>query len=188
MSSKSSNDSEERIRRATEFIWKVWWFCFYLIIAPIACALLTFYITDFITIQITGQSDFHFAIAFSLLALTFSLFFFYIGFDRYRDKPFFKNIENNLVARIHIPYFVTFAAVVLTPIVELITSQWQTGKFGLFPLITFIVIYNITWFYIYFKPVDLFDDTDKRFKHSVGITSILTNLHNFIFIIIINTF
>ena len=183
MSSKSSNDSEERIRRATEFIWKVWWFCFYLIIAPIACALLTYYITDFITIQITGQSDFHFAIAFSLLALTFSLFFFYIGFDRYRDKPFFKNIENNLVARIHISYFVTFAAVLLTPIVEFITSQWQTGKFGLFPLIAFIVIYNITWFYFYFKPVDLFDDAEKRFKHIVGITSIFTNLHNFIFII-----
>jgi len=183
MNSKSSNSSEERIRKATEFIWKVWWFCFYLIIAPIACALLTFYITDFITIQITGQSDLNFAIAFSLLALTFSLFFFYIGFDRYRDKPFFKNIENNLAARIHISYFVTFAAVVLTPIVEFITSQWQTGKFGLFPLIAFIVIYNITWFYFYFKPVDLFDDAEKRFKHIEGITSIFTNLHNFLFII-----
>ena len=183
MNSKTSNNSEERIRKATELIWKVWWFCFYLIIAPVACALLSYYITDFLVIQIKGVADFHFALAFSLLTLTFSLFFFYIGFDRYREKPFFLNTQNNLVARIHISYLVTFAAIILTPIVELITSQWQTGKFGLFPLIAFIILYNITWFYVYFKPVDLFDETEIKFKHFKSFLSFFTSLHNLILVV-----
>ena len=48
--SSDKNNSEERIRKATEVIQRFWWFCIYLIIFPFLPSLILFYILQlFIT-------------------------------------------------------------------------------------------------------------------------------------------
>ena len=182
----STNDeiksSEVKIERATEILWKIIWFCFYMILFPLACSVLVSYISGFLVLQIKGE-DPHFVWAFTILSLMFSLFFFYIGFDRYRNKPFFKNKENNLSARVHIPFLVSIASVSITPVIELITSEGQTGKFGILPLISFVIIYNIVWFYFYFKPIDVFNYITGEFEHFKEPISIFTALYNIVIII-----
>ena len=85
MNSKNSNNSQERIRKATELLQKFWWFSFFLIIAPLVVAIVFFYIFNFARV---GE---YIALSLSLVTFIFALLFFYKAFDKYRHNPFFLN-------------------------------------------------------------------------------------------------
>ncbi|MFX0136677.1 MAG: hypothetical protein ACFFDN_23775, partial [Candidatus Hodarchaeota archaeon] len=68
MKSKTSNNSQERIRKATDILQKFWWFSFFLIIAPLTVAVFIFYILYWF--------DFFIALHSSIVAFIFALLFF----------------------------------------------------------------------------------------------------------------
>lgn len=172
MNSKKKNSSGERIKKATEVIWKLWWFCFYLIIAPFITSLIVFYIFIFFI------GDIYITLGFSVLIFMFSLLFFYKSYDRYKKKPFFKNAKNNLSARINILFLITIASLILTPIFILIIPK--DYNFELFPLICYIVLYNIVWYYYYFQPIDAFHSAENKYSHSIDFKKTISKLHNLI--------
>ena len=91
MQSENSDNSQDRIRKATDILQKSWWFGFYLIIAPL--------IISFLVIIIFTQSgvNLFISLSFSVLTYMFAFLFFYKVYDKYRKTPFFLNKENNLL-------------------------------------------------------------------------------------------
>jgi len=168
----NSIDSEGRITKATEVLWKFWWFCFYLIIAPFIVSLIIY----FIFLLIIG--DVYIVMGFSVIAFMFSLLFFYKAFDKYREKPFFKNKENNLIARINILFLITIVSLIITPIFIFITPKDYT--FELLPLISFCVLYNIVWYYYYYQPIDIYSQSDREFKQLHYFKTSIKQFHNLI--------
>ena len=142
-------EKEERIKKATEFLTKSWWFCFYLIIAPIIVVLITFLLLFGFIIYFFFTKDenirYVFSFAFSCLAYMLSLLFFYKAFDKFRKKPYFKNLENNLSARINVLFLITISSLVVTPLFIYITPE--DNAFELLPLISFIILYLKQVFY-----------------------------------------
>ncbi len=171
----NQNDSEGKIKRATEILWKFWWFSFYLIIAPFIISLIIY----FIFLLLVG--DVYIVMGFSVIAYMFSLLFFYKAFDKYREKPFFKNEENNLTARINILFLITLISLIITPIFIFITPREYT--FELLPLVSFIALYNIVWYYYYYQPIDFYSESERSFKQFVDFSTSIKQIHNLIIII-----
>ena len=176
--------SEQKIKRATELIWKIWWFCWLLVVAPILAGIVFYFIfqaiiaTYFTNIQYIIDV---YPIAFSILVSVFSLLFFYKAFDKYRNNPFFKNKQNNLRARIHILFLVSIAALLITPI--FILSTPEEYAFELLPLISFSALYNIIWYYYYSQPIDIFHIRELEFKNIKSIKISVFRPHNFIILV-----
>ncbi|MFX0059998.1 MAG: hypothetical protein ACFE85_13005 [Candidatus Hodarchaeota archaeon] len=164
--------SGQRIEKATELLWKIWWFCFYLIIVPAIISVIWFFIFNFII------RDIILSIGFSVLAFIFSVLFFFKSYDKYRREPFFKNQRNNPIARIHIVFLITILSLIVTPIFMIVTPEGY--RFELLPLISFCVLYNIVYYYYYFQPIDFFDITESKFKHAVRLNLVLKQFYNFI--------
>lgn len=160
MESNVKIKSEERIEKATELLWKVWWFCFYLIIVPSIVALIGFFIFYFFRIPLI------ISIGFSVLAFMFAVLFLYKSYDKYRKNPFFKNKINNPKARIHILFLITILSLVVTPIFVLVTPE--DYSFELLPVISFSLLYNIVYYYFYYQPIDFFSLSEGCFKHSIN--------------------
>lgn len=180
----NSNNSEVRMKKATEAMWKFWWFAWYLIIAPFIIGIVSFFLMlNIISFYFTSDPYIllTYPLAFSVLVFMFSLLFFFKAYDKYRKNPFFLNKENNLVARINILFLITLLSLGITPIFIFISPEKYT--FELLPLISFIILYNIVWYYYYFEPIDFFNLTDQEFNHFGKIKLIVLRLHNFIIII-----
>jgi len=109
MKSNKIASSDEKLTKATELLWKVWWFSFYLIIVPSLIAVVGFFIYFFI------GKDLIVSVGLSIITFMFVLLFFYKAFDKYRKIPIFSNKLNNLSARINIVFLITILALSVTP-------------------------------------------------------------------------
>jgi hypothetical protein len=174
MKSNKNENSEGKIEKVTESLWKVWWFSFYLVIVPSLVAVVGFFIFFFV------GKDLYVSIGLSVLTFMFVLLFFYKAFDKYRNKPFFLNRKNNLSARINIPFLITILALIVTPIFVIFTPG--DYYFELLPLISFIVLYNIVYYYFYFQPIDIFDFVEEKYKHEVPFSQWIKQPYNLIMI------
>jgi hypothetical protein len=172
MKSDSNGKSEDKIEKVTESLWKIWWFSFYLMIVPSLVAVVGFFIFFFI-----GR-DLYVSIGLSVITFMFVLLFFYKPYDKYRDNPFFLNKKNNLSARINILFLITIFSLIVTPIFVLFTPGDQ--YFELLPLISFIVLYNIVYYYFYFQPIDTFDVSEETFKHETPFSQWIKRPYNMI--------
>ncbi|MFX1571704.1 MAG: hypothetical protein ACFFB0_03070 [Promethearchaeota archaeon] len=175
MKSNNSRVSEEKIKKATEFLQKLWWFCFYLIIAPLATAFTGFWIFSLF------PGGIYLALPLAVLTFMFALLFFYKAFDKYRNRPFFLNKENNLVARIHILYLISIVSFIVTPIFVIISPE--DYSFAILPLISFIVLYNIVYFYYYFQPIGFYDINQEKFRHTINLKLMIKQPYNFMIVI-----
>ncbi len=171
----TNSTSEEKIRKATEYLWKFWWFTFYLIIAPLIISLIIYFV--FILFPLEHSVVFTIAV----IAYLMSAIFFYKAFDKYREKSFFLNAENNLNARIHIIFLFTVISLVITPIAYI--STLESISFNVLPLISFILIGALTFYYYKFHPIDFFDKTKGKFKHFTTYSKVFIQPHNFTVII-----
>jgi hypothetical protein len=175
MKSNGRELSEGKIEKATELLWKVWWFCFYLLIVPSLIAVIGFYIFNFII------RDVYISSGFAVLSFMFSLLIFYEPFDKYRTNSFFRNKFNNPIARIHILYLVSILALIVTPVFVYITPE--DYSFELLPLISYCVLYNIVYFYFVFQPIDYFDPSEKIFKHFGSFFKSVKKFYNAVIIV-----
>ena len=175
MESDKSNSSDEKITRITESLTKLFRFCFFLIIAPFAIAFAGFWIL----VQFPWASYIAFAI--SVLIFIFALLFFYKSFDKYRNNPFFLNKSNNPIARVHIIFLISILSYSSTPIFILITPE--DYSFIYLPLISFILIYNIVYYYYHFQPIDFYNIEEGKFKHALAYRLRLKQPYNFIIVI-----
>ena len=173
MKSNTNNKSEEKITKATELLWKIWWFSFYLIIVPSLIAVVGFFIYFFV------GKDLYVSIGLSVITFMFVLLFFFKSFDKYRNNPFFLNKKNNLSARINILFLITILSLIVTPIFVLLTPG-EDIYFELLPLISFILLYNIVYYYFFFQPIDNFDFTESRYKHESPFSEWIKQPYNFI--------
>ena len=168
-------ESEEKIEKATELLWKFFWFCFYLLIMPFLISLIAFYLFQLFIMKI------YIVLGFTVIIFMFSLLFFYKVFDKYRKKPFFQNNINNLTARINIIFLITISSLIITPIFTFISTE--DYSFELLTIISFILLYNIVWFYYYYQPIDLYSSLDGKFKHKIGFKTSISRIHNLVVII-----
>jgi hypothetical protein len=175
MKSNKNGSSEGKIEKATELLWKIWWFSFYLIIVPSLVAVVGFFIFFFI------GKDIYVSIGLSVITFMFVLLFFYKAFDKYRNNPFFLNTKNNLSARINILFLITILALIVTPIFVILTPG--DNYFELLPLISFIILYNIVYYYYYNQPIDIFDFVEEKYKHEIPISQWIKKPHNFIILV-----
>ncbi|MHA2182702.1 MAG: hypothetical protein ACXAAH_14880, partial [Promethearchaeota archaeon] len=174
MKSKNSKSSEESLQKATEFLQKLWWFSFFMVIAPLAAAFAGYWIYTFF------QQGFYIELSFTVITYMFALLFFYKAFDKYRNKPFFLNKRNNLTARIHILYLITILALIVTPIFILISPA---DSFTLLPVISFTVLYNIVYYYYRFQPIGFFNKEEGEFRHAANFQQLVKQPYNLIIFI-----
>jgi len=172
MKSDVNKKPEERIEKATELLWKIWWFCFYIIIVPSIIAVIAFFIFNFFI------RDVILSIGFSLLAFMFATLFLYKPFDKYRKNPFFLNSRNNPAARIHILFLITILSLIVTPIFVFVTPE--DYSFELLPVISFSILYNIVYYYYYFQPIDFYSLSEGKFKHAVNFGLVIKQFYNLI--------
>ncbi|MFX1419708.1 MAG: hypothetical protein ACFE9N_12375, partial [Promethearchaeota archaeon] len=175
MKSKTNSNSQERITKATELLQKFWWLSWFLVIAPLIVAITSFFILNLF------QVGFYIALSLSVVSFMFALLFFYKAFDKYREKPFFLNKQNNLNARIHILFLIPILSFIVTPIFILISQIIY--PFVLLPLISYIILYNIIYYYYYYQPIDLFDLKEREFKHVGNLKLSLRQPYNILIII-----
>ena len=175
MKSNGKEVSEGKIEKATELLWRVWWFCFYLLIVPSLIAVISFYVFNFLI------KDVYISSGFAVLSFMFSILLFYKPFDKYRKKSFFLNRLNNPTARIHILYLVSILSLIVTPIFVYITPE--DYYFELLPLISYIVLYNIIYLYFYFKPIDYFDISESAFKYHGRFVDSFKKFYNIILVV-----
>ena len=175
MKSNKIASSDDKITKATELLWKVWWFSFYLIIVPSLIAVVGFFIYFFI------GKDLIVSVGLSIITFMFVLLFFYKAFDKYRKTPFFSNKVNNLSARINIIFLITILSLIVTPIFVIFTPG--DNYFELLPLISFSILYNIVYYYYYFQPIGFFDPTEEKFNHAISSSQIIRQPYNLIVIV-----
>ena len=175
MKSNKIASSDEKLTKATELLWKVWWFSFYLIIVPSLIAVVGFFIYFFI------GKDLIVSVGLSIITFMFVLLFFYKAFDKYRKTPFFSNKVNNLSARINIIFLITILSLIVTPIFVIFTPG--DNYFELLPLISFSILYNIVYYYYYFQPIGFFDPTEEKFNHAISSSQIIRQPYNLIVIV-----
>ncbi|MFX1502712.1 MAG: hypothetical protein ACFFDH_17255, partial [Promethearchaeota archaeon] len=175
MDSETSNNSQERIRKATELLQKFWWFAFFLIIAPFIVAFIVFWIINFI-----GGGLLFISLSLSVGSFMFAFLFFYKAFDKYRKNPFFLNKRNNLTARIHVLFLISILSFVTTPLFILISPF---DSFIYLPLISFAVLYNIVYYYYYYQPIDFFNVSEEEFKHAKSLELMVKQPYNFLIVV-----
>ncbi len=178
MKSNGSENSQERIVKATESLWKILWFSLYIIVFPTLVAIVFFFIFNFLitnTIISAGLS---------IITFLFALLLFYRPFDKYRKKSIFLNKINNPRSRIHITFIITILSLVVTPLFLFFTPEYlRINEFELLPLIGFAVLYPIVYFYYFFQPIDYFNMSEKEFKHFNKSEQVLKQPHNIILLI-----
>ncbi len=177
MNSNGSENSQERIVKATESLWKILWFSLYLIVFPALFAIISYFIFNFLI------KDIIISVGLSIIAFLFAVLLFYRPFDKYRKNSIFLNKINNPRSRIHITFIITIISLVDTPLFLFFTENYRTNEFELLPLIGFAVLYNIVYFYYYFQPIDYFSMTEREFKNFSKSEHVLKQPHNIIIFI-----
>ena len=175
MDSNVIKKSKDKYEKATNILWKVWWFCWYLLIVPSGITVLGYFIFRFIS------DDFYISLGFSVLTFIFSLLFFYKFYDKYRNDPVFLNQTNNPTSRIHILFLITIFSLIVTPIFVFIDPSDYFFEF--LPLISFCVLYFVVFYYYYFKPIDFFSASIGEFKHSISFSLASKQFYNIVVIL-----
>ncbi|MFW9866220.1 MAG: hypothetical protein ACFFEN_09005, partial [Candidatus Thorarchaeota archaeon] len=176
MSSKNGEESQLRIRKATEILQKIWWFSFYLVISPFGVAVVSYSIFFYLFRIVLFVS-----LSLAVISYMFALLFFYKAFDKYRNNPFFLNKENNLVARVHIVFLIPLLSCVVTPIFMLISPK--NLSFVLLPLISFALLYNVVYFYFYFQPIDFYNIAENEFKRAINLKLRVMQPYNLVVVV-----
>jgi hypothetical protein len=86
MDSNVVKKSEIKYEKATNILWKMWWFCWYLLIVPSGITALGYFIFQFvinILFSIPIYEVIIISLGFSVLTFIFSLLFFYKFYDKY---------------------------------------------------------------------------------------------------------
>ena len=174
MKSEKNRNSEERITKATELLQKLWWFSFYLLISPLAIGFVSFWI---FRVFLLGT---YAALSLSVIVFMFAFLFFLKSYDKYREKSFFLNKENNLMARIHIIFLISLLSFIVTPIFIFISPA---DSFELLPLISFALLYNIVYYYFRYKPIAFFNVSEKEFQHGIDFKLTIKQPYNFIILL-----
>ncbi|MHA1878269.1 MAG: hypothetical protein ACTSXN_10670 [Promethearchaeota archaeon] len=177
MKSNGSENSQERIVKTTESLWKILWFSLYIIVFPALVAIVFFFIFNFLI------KDVIISVGLSIISFLFAVLFFYRPFDKYRKKSIFLNRINNPRSRIHITFIITILSLVVTPLFLLTPEEYRINEFELLPLIGFAVLYNIVYFYYNFQPIDYFNANEKEFKHFNKSEQVLKQPHNIILVV-----
>ena len=173
-----NSEEEEKYKKATELLQKLWWFFFYLVISPLTIGFVSFLIFQLFSLSV------YIALSLSVITFMFAFLFFLKAYDKFRDKSFFLNKENNLIARIHITFLISILSFIVTPIFTLISLITQEDvSFELLPLISFAVLYNIVYFYYRFKPIAFFSIAEGEFKHGIDVKITIKQPYNFIIVI-----
>ncbi|MBY9005174.1 MAG: hypothetical protein KGD63_00265 [Candidatus Lokiarchaeota archaeon] len=147
--------SDQKIERATEIVWKFWWFCVYLLILPsIIMAISYFLCYNFF-------NNFSYVLSLSFLFFFISQFIFFRSYDKYRKNPFFGTEKINISTRITIIF--------ITPLISMIVSvafsiiNFSSLEFQLIPLIYLFCIYPIIFFYLRKMPILYYNSEIKSF-------------------------
>jgi len=177
MKSNRTENSQERIIKATESLWKILWFSLYIIVFPALVAIISYFIFNFLI------KDIIISVGLSIVTFLFAVLLFYRPFDKYRKNSIFLNKINNPRSRIHITFIITIISLVVTPLFLFFTEDYRTNEFELLPLVGFAVLYNIVYFYYSYQPIDYFNMAEKEFKHFNKSEQILKQPHNIILII-----
>ncbi|MFX1281758.1 MAG: hypothetical protein ACFFA3_20585, partial [Promethearchaeota archaeon] len=175
MKSELEGNKEEKIKKYTEKLQKLWWFSFYLIISPLGIGVVSF--TVFFGLFLLGP---YYAFSLSVIVYMFSFLFLLKSYDKWRDNSFFLNKENNLEARIHILFLISLLSFIVTPIFIFL---YPTDSFALLPLISFAFLYNIVYYYYRFKPIAYFNVSEKEFQHGIDTKLTLKQPYNYIILI-----
>ncbi len=173
-----NSEEEEKYKKATELLQKLWWFFFYLVISPLTIGFVSLLIFQLFSLRV------YIVLSLSVITFMFAFLFFLKAYDKFRDKSFFLNKENNLIARIHITFLISILSFIVTPIFTLIS--WITQEdvsFELLPLISFATLYNIVYFYYRFKPIAFFSIAEGEFKHGIDVKITIKQPYNFIIVI-----
>ncbi|TFG00305.1 MAG: zinc ribbon domain-containing protein [Promethearchaeota archaeon] len=150
--------SDEKLKRITDLLWKIWWFSLYLLIIPSIALLICYLVASYLS------QDYLFSIFLSIIFLIFCQIFFYKIYDKYRNNPFFKNHRNNLLSRINISFLIPIFSLGVSLIPLIINSN--DLYFQLFPLLYYTIISLNIFFYIRSKPIEGFDlETKEFFSH-----------------------
>ena len=173
MKSNFDDNLDEKYKKRTAFVWKVFWFFVDLVGIPLIIATITYFIVNYI---------FGSFIAISIAILTYicASLIFYRHCDKFRNSPFFANQQNNLKARINALFLITILSLAIAPIFVFFTSEDYV--FYVFPIISFTVLYNIVWFYYFYKPIDFYNASEGVFKNAVDIKLTIKQLYNLIVI------
>ncbi len=145
-------NSNKKIEKATEIIWKIWWFCVYFLIIPSLSLVVTYFILS------NFLEDFYYILSFSFVSFITSQFVFFKLYDKYRKNPFFGNEKKNLIIKIsvifliYIVYFVSSIFFTLLNPLDL--------KFQLIPLIYICFAIPVVFFYLKYTPI-LFYSSEK---------------------------
>ena len=93
-----------------------------------------------------------------------------------------------VIFRINILFLITILALIVTPIFAIFTPPIfeffaPNKKFELLPLISFIILYNIVYYYYFLQPIDIFDYNEEKYKHETPFSQWIKQPHNLIIIV-----
>ena len=183
MHSNFDNKSDEKYKKRTAFVWKVFWFFVDLVGISLLIAVITYFIINYILntiIPTTRTVNSFIAISIAILTYVCTSLIFYRHCDKFRKKPFFANQQSNPKTRINALFLITILSLAITPLFVFFTSE--DYAFFVFPIISFSVLYNIVWFYYFYKPIDYYNVSERVFKNSVDIKLTIKQFYNLIII------
>ncbi|MCK4382176.1 MAG: hypothetical protein KAW66_02670, partial [Candidatus Lokiarchaeota archaeon] len=59
----------------------------------------------------------------------------------------------------------------------------EDNYFEFLPLISFIILYNIVYYYYFFQPIDIFDFGEEKYKHEVPFSQWIKQPYNLVIIV-----
>jgi hypothetical protein len=163
-------DEKSTLVKVTNKAWRSFWFLFYMVIAPATCILLSYWLSGYFS------RNLYFAINFTTVITIVSLFFFYRFFDKYLQTPLLKNDLRNLSFHINIPFLLSVVSMGSTFAIDELTPLRY--HFQLLPVILFGIVYNISWYYLKLKPIDIIDYENNAFKNKGGVAEWGRLFHN----------
>ncbi|MBN2151374.1 MAG: hypothetical protein JW839_08015, partial [Candidatus Lokiarchaeota archaeon] len=167
---ESKPNKGAQLEKITNRAWRTWWFLFYLLIIPATVALVSFFLTSYLT------RNAYFAVNLTTILTLASFFIVYKLFDRYLEAPILRNNASNASFRVHAPFFFSMVALVSAFVILIFTVEQQL--FRPLPIIALGVVYSFTWLYYRWKPIDQLDYAAKAFKHASTLEGAARCFHN----------
>src|SRR4030042_7033682 len=134
---------EQKILRATEFLWRFLWFCFYIILLPILCAVVGYYVFPLL---FPGPRTPYYGAIFTLIG---SLAFFYHFFKKYRKQRIYQDDINLFNKRISSTFILLLVATIMEPVGTIIALLPYVSE--VIAMISLSHIYTFIWIYFYYQ-------------------------------------
>ncbi|TXT59705.1 MAG: membrane protein of unknown function [Promethearchaeota archaeon] len=151
---ESKRDSEEKIQRITDWMWKFWWFCFYLIISPFILSLISYFILSLMKLESA------FMLGFCLTIFFFFQGIFYKFFDKYKDKPLFSSNISNFSIKIHFYFLISIFSYLIS--IVLYFLEGENLSLAYFPLFSFGLLSSLIFYFSYYNPIEYYDESSKN--------------------------